>query len=477
MRTLEKDVAIVGAGTAGMSARQQVAKAGKSYVLIEAGELGTTCALDGCMPSKLLVAAADAAHGMRQAPVFGVRPGLWQVQGSAVMDRVRRMRDHYVRSVTSVLDDLADDELVRGHARFVAPDTLQVGEEVRVRAGAIVLATGARPVVPPPLRDLGERLLTHRDVFEIGALPTALAVVGAGPIGLELGQAFARLGARACILDQADRLPMFDDEAVEAAALGILREEVQLHLGAEVLEARGVGDAAQLTYRDQAGNERTETFDFILSAAGRNPNLDGLDLAQSGLELDERGVPVHDPLTLQCGDAPVFIAGDANARLPVLHEAADDGRTAGLNAAGHPTVSAHPRRTRMHVVFTDPQIAMVGQSLSELDPEEAELCQVDWSDQGRAQVMGRNQGLCRIYGSREKGRILGAEMIGPDAEHLAHLLAWSIQRGDTVQEVLAMPFYHPVLEEGLRTALVGLATKLKLTEPPPEKDLDCGPGT
>ena len=477
MRTLQKDVAIVGAGTAGMSARQQVAKAGKSYVLIEAGELGTTCAIDGCMPSKLFIAAAAATQSMRQAPIFGVQPGSWRVQGSAVMERVRRMRDRYVRSVTTVLEDLADDELLRGPARFVDRSTLQVGDDVRVEARAIVLATGARPVVPPPLRDLGHRLLTHRDVFDVDALPTAIAIVGAGPIGLELGQAFARLGARACVVDRADRLLLFDDDAVEQTARDILGEELQLRLGAEILEAQSLPDCAQLTYRDASGNERTETFDLVLAAAGRVPDLESLDLDRSGLELDDRGVPVHDEHTLQCGDSPIFIAGDANAHRPVLHEAADDGRTAGRNAAEWPRVGARPRRTRMHIVFTDPQIAMVGQRPSALDPDDTTLCQVDWSDQGRAQIMAENRGLCRIYGSRERGRLLGAEMIGPHAEHLAHLLAWSIQRGDTVEQVLAMPFYHPVLEEGLRTALVGLAAELKLKEPPPEKDLDGGPGT
>lgn len=477
MRTRKVDVAIVGAGTAGMSARQQVERAGGSYVLVDEGPFGTTCARDGCMPSKLLIAAAEAAHCMNRAPAFGVQPGSWRVNGPAVMERVRRMRDRYVRGVLEVVERLDPGRVLRGRARFVGPTTLEVEGEARVEARAIVLAPGASPVIPPPLRDLRARLRTHEDIFELDTIPPRIAVIGAGPIGLELGQAFGRLGSRACVIDVADRLLLFDDERVERRARQILSEEMVLRMGAKVLGAREREDGAEITYQDSAGNERTEVFDVVLSAAGREPNLARLDLEASGLELDDDGIPVHDPHTLQCGDAPVFLAGDANQRHPVLHEAADDGRAAGRNAASFPETTPRTDRTPMHLVFTDPQIAAVGARRSELDPETTAACQVDWSDQGRAQVMAEDRGLCRIYASKGEGTLLGAEMIGPRAEHLAHLLAWTIQRGSAVHEVLGMPFYHPVLEEGLRTALVGLASQLDLHEPPRENDLDCGPGT
>jgi len=159
----------------------------------------------------------------------------------------------------------------------------------------------------------------------------------------------------------------------------------------------------------------------------------------------------------------VFIAGEADNDRPLLHEAADEGRIAGRNAGRFPDVRAETRRTPLNIVFTEPQMAMAGASHAELTSSGAVFAwgEASFADQGRARVMGRNEGVIRVYGDRADGRIRGAELFGPDAEHLAHLLAWSIQRGDTVSDALACPFYHPVLEEGLRTALQGLARALR----------------
>jgi dihydrolipoamide dehydrogenase len=169
---------------------------------------------------------------------------------------------------------------------------------------------------------------------------------------------------------------------------------------------------------------------------------------------------------MQCGASRIFIAGDANNDLPLLHEAADEGRIAGENAARYPAVKAGSRRTPLGIVFTDPQLAVVGKRYAELPAGRWVAGEVSFEDQGRSRVMLRNRGLARIYAEAGTGRVLGAEMMGPDAEHLAHLLAWGIQSGMTVRRMLEMPFYHPVVEEGLRTALRDALTKL---EAPQEK--------
>jgi dihydrolipoamide dehydrogenase len=187
--------------------------------------------------------------------------------------------------------------------------------------------------------------------------------------------------------------------------------------------------------------------------------VDNLGLENAGVELDARGVPVFDPRTLRAGASAIFIAGDANNDLPVLHEAADEGRIAGENAARFPNVAPGHRRAPLGIVFTDPQIAIVGRGFASLGS--FETGEVSFEDQGRARVMLQNKGHLRVYADRATGRFLGAEMIGPDAEHIAHLLAWALQAGMTVAQMLEMPFYHPVVEEGLRTALRDLDAKLK----------------
>jgi dihydrolipoamide dehydrogenase len=172
-----------------------------------------------------------------------------------------------------------------------------------------------------------------------------------------------------------------------------------------------------------------------------------------GTPAEPRGVPVFDRHTMQCGHQPVFIAGDADDDLPLLHEAADEGRIAGHNAARFPHVEPGLRRTPLGIVFSDPQLAIAGCRYADLEPGRFVTGAVSFEDQGRSRVMLRNKGLLHVYADLVTGRLVGAEMIGPDAEHLAHLVAWAIQAKFTLTQALEMPFYHPVVEEGLRTAL------------------------
>ena len=197
-----------------------------------------------------------------------------------------------------------------------------------------------------------------------------------------------------------------------------------------------------------------------MPATGRTPNVDQLGLENTTLARDARGVPLFDPLTLQCGDSPVFIAGDANHVLPLLHEAADEGKAAGENAARYPQLQPMARRAPIAVVFSDPQIAMVGLRHADLPAGQYVVGKVSFEDQGRSRVMLRNRGLMHVYAEQGSGRLLGAEWVGPRAEHIAHLLAWACQQQLTIGQMLDMPFYHPVVEEGLRTALRDAASQL-----------------
>jgi dihydrolipoamide dehydrogenase len=171
-------------------------------------------------------------------------------------------------------------------------------------------------------------------------------------------------------------------------------------------------------------------------------------------------MPAFDRLTMQIGKEPVFIAGDEKKDVPLLNEAADEGHIAGENAARYPDVKPGFRRTLLAVVFTDPQIAMVGQGPDKLVADSFVTGSVDFRGQGRSRVILKNKGVLHLYADRGSRRLLGAQMVGPSAEHLAHLLAWSVQQAMTIDQMLQMPFYHPVIEEGLRTALRDTAAKL-----------------
>jgi dihydrolipoamide dehydrogenase len=471
---LDVDVAVIGAGTAGLAAYRAAATVSPSarVLMIEGGIHGTTCARVGCMPSKLLIAAGDAAHHATHAEPFGIRATV-EVDGRAVMDRVRRERDRFVGFVIDSVESIPADHKLHGRARFTAPGVLQVEGSAgaagpllaRVNARSIVIATGSSPFVPPMFEGVRDRLVVNDDVFAWETLPASVAVFGAGVIGLELGQALRRLGVRVSVFGRSNTIGPLTDPVVKASALAAFREELPVFPDAKVHGIRRVDDGVEVTYDDLDGITKVETFAYALVAAGRRANLVGIGLEHAGVKLDARGTPIFDRTTLQCEGTSVFIAGDANDDVPLLHEAADEGRIAGENAARYPAVNAGLRRSLLAITFTEPQIAIAGAtfaSLSHSGPPDREVVvgEIAFEGQGRSRVMLQNRGIGHVYADRATGAFLGAELVGPRVEHIGHLLAWAHQQGLTIDAMLAMPFYHPVVEEGLRTALRDAASKI-----------------
>ncbi len=446
------DVIIIGAGTAGLSAMNQVRKHTSRFVIINDEPWGTVCARVGCMPSKVLIEAANAFHRRTSFAEFGIT-GAAQlaVDLPAVFRRVRRLRDEFVGGVLKLTADLGE-RAISGRARLLAPDRVAVnGRELRARR--IILATGSSPVVPAPWRALGGRVLTSDTLFEQEDLPARIAVVGLGAIGVEIAQALCRLGLDVVGFDGLQTIAGVSDPAVNAVATDLLAREFPLHLGSNV-ELSEIGDGLRVRADD------TEvSVDKVIAAIGRRPNVDELGLESLGIELDERGLPPVNPVTQQIGELPVYLVGDANGHIPLQHEASDEGYIAGLNASS-PDPTCIERRTPLAIVFADPNIAAVGKRFDELVGTDFIAGEVDFSRQGRARAAQRNRGLLRIYAQRDNGRLLGAEMCAPAGEHLAHLLALAVQRDQTVDELLRLPFYHPVLEEAVRTALRGLAKQV-----------------
>ena len=466
---MKVDVAIIGSGTAGLAAYRAAKTAGASVALIEGGEYGTTCARVGCMPSKLLIAAAEAAHAAELAPGFGVHlGGKVRVEGREVMARVRSERDRFVGFVLREVERIPEADRVRGYARFEDDHTLLVDDRTRITARSIVIATGSHASYPAPFKKLGDRLILNDDVFDWTDLPASVAVMGPGVIGLELGQALHRLGVRVAVLGRGGRVGPITDPEIRAYAIETFSREFVLEPDAHFAGMERDGERVAIRRKNAQGIEFTEHFDYVLAATGRSPNVEGIGLENTTIDRDGSGVPVFDPATTQtaraAGPQSIFVAGDASNFIPLLHEAADEGRIAGENAAraaaGQP-VSRGLRRAPLGVVFTDPQIAIVGGGRQALEQGRFAVGQVSFEDQGRSRILFKNKGLLNVYGDIATGRLLGAEMIGPAAEHIGHLLAWSLQSQMTIAAMLEMPFYHPVIEEGLRTALRDLDAKLR----------------
>jgi dihydrolipoamide dehydrogenase len=446
------DVIIVGAGTAGLGALREVRKRTQSFVIINDGPWGTMCARTGCMPSKALIEAANDFHRRLVLSELGISGGeALRVEAGAVLERVRKVRDSFVTETRELTDDLGE-RAISGRARLRGPHEVEVNGRL-LQARSIVLATGSRPAVPDGWKTFADRLLTTDSLFEESALPARLAVVGLGPVGLEMAQALARLGVQVTGFHAQRTVAGLSDGPVNEAAIDGLGRELELHLGHEA-QVTAENDGLRVT----AGPARV-VVDRVLVAVGRTPNLEGLGLESLGVPLDERGLPPVDRATLQLAGLPVFLTGDVNAEVPLQHEAADDGHIAGLNAMA-PSVRRFARRTRLSIVFCDPNLAAIGRRLGELDRGRVVVGEARFTNQGRARMMLRNAGVLRLYAHREDGELVGAELFAPEGEHLAHWLALAIHRRSTVRDLLRAPFYHPTVEEGLRTALREIARQL-----------------
>ncbi|MBA6412259.1 dihydrolipoyl dehydrogenase [Parahaliea sp. F7430] len=450
--TRQVQVVVIGAGTAGLTALKEAQRYTDDVLLINAGPYGTTCARVGCMPSKALLEVAHA-HGRREwLAASGIRGGeALEVDLAAVMAHVRSWRDRFIAGPIKLSKSLGKNS-IHGQPRFLDANTLEVNGE-RIQAQSVIIATGTRPNLPEAWRALGDRVVTSDEVFELEAPGRRIGVVGLGPIGLELGQAFAQLGCEVHAFTRGPNVAGLRDADLNASMLEVIKQQMTVITNADVT----LHDSDGGVLMKGAGHE--VEVDWVLASLGRRANVEGLGLENLGVELDRRGVPLFDPITLRVADLPVFIAGDISALRPLMHEAADEGRIAAYHAL-HPEAECLARRTPQAIVFTEPGAGYAGLRRDELPESGVVSGSVDFSRQGRALMAGRNAGLLKLYANAEDGRLLGAELVAPDAEHLLHLLAWSIQQNMSVDQLLQMPFYHPTIEEGLRSALQALRREI-----------------
>lgn len=457
------DVVILGAGSGGLSARREVAKLTDNYLVVDAGKLGTTCARVGCMPSKVLIQVANDYHRRMKFDEEGILGAdTVSVDHKKVMEHVRKLRDRFVRGVTGGMESWQGEKLLRKYAKFTGPNELECDGE-KISADKIIIAVGSRPNVPPPLKGFEESIITTDEIFELKTLPESMAVVGLGVIGLELGQALNRLGVKVTLIGRRKVFAGLTDPDLNEYVSSKFMEEMDVSLGgiSEVCEKQG-------KLAIQTG-DREILVDKVLVASGRDSNIDQLNIDVLKCACNDVGVPMFDEETFQLKEHPhIFLAGDVTAQKQILHEASDEGRIAGYNAVHSP--KDFKTRTPLAITFCDPNIASVGKTYAELfDHKRDFVCgEVSFEGQGRSIVKLKEIGMLRIYGDKKSGVILGAEMFGPSAEHIAHLLAWVIEQNLTVNKVLSFPFYHPVIEEGLRTALRDLRDRSEAATTPLE---------
>ncbi len=454
-------VAIVGAGTAGLSARAQVAQVTDDYVVIDGGYMGTTCARVGCMPSKVLIQAAndfDRRKVFTSEGIYGAE--YLQVDHHQVMQFVRKLRDRFVRGVITDMQGWQQEKLINEYVHFVDSHTLQTESGLKIRAEKIIVATGSKPIIPKSWQVFNRHIIDTNQFFELEDLPERMVVIGLGIIGIELGQALAKLGIDVTLVGLGKSIGGLSDPVIQEYVASKYVEQLNISFNGANLLGIDHNDKLQVEIEG-----KIKLFDKALLAMGRTPNLSQLKLEVLGLSLD-KGIPRYSETTYQLQQQPhIYLVGDGNAQRPLLHEAADQGRIAGFNAVRADS-QCFTKRVALAITFSDPNIATVGMRYQEIISSDIDFVigKVSFEGQGRSIVKSKEQGLLHLYARKSDGKLLGVELQAPEGEHLAHLLAWAIANQMTVDEVLTMPFYHPVIEEGVRTALRDASKQLATKE-------------
>ncbi len=438
------DLAIVGGGTGGLVSAQIAAALGARVALVERARTGGDCLWTGCVPSKTLLASAQAAHTMRTAGRLGLTPVEPTIDFDAIMRRIREVIARIEPADSAERLRKAGVEVIAADAHFTGPHTLRCGDrEVSFRAA--IIATGSEPTLPP-IDGLEEAdPLTTDTIWQLEVQPRRLLILGGGPIGCELAQAFARLGSEVTIVETASRLLLKEEpEAGDLIAEQLRHEGVTILLDARPRSIAREGGGLRL----ELGTDGSPVgFDRVLVATGRRPRTDGFALSSAGVKVDERGA-VRVDSRLQTTASSVFAVGDVTGLYQFTHVAAHHARVATPNAL------FHTRGTVSDVVpwvtFTDPEVARVG--LSEAQARERwgasiQIAVSDYAELDRAITTGQAHGFAKLIGDG-RGRLVGATVCAPAAgEAIAELAAWITKHG-RIREISRTIHAYPTLAEG-----------------------------
>ncbi|MFA5704082.1 MAG: dihydrolipoyl dehydrogenase [Advenella sp.] len=453
-KTIHTDVAIIGAGTAGLYALREVRRANKQFVLIDKGPLGTTCARVGCMPSKLALHAGAVQR--LQENMQNPATALDTDKLNDTWAGLQKQRDFFAARACNMAISTAQDNLLTGTARFLNTTTLEVSnndQTTLVYAKKVIIANGSRPAIPAWLDPVLEYTVSTDELFELKELPASIGILGLGAIGMEMGLALSRLGIKVVGADLSPAIAGIADPQINEQAIDRFSQEMELWLGQPTSVSQA--DKGVLL---QSG-ARQARVDLLLAALGRRPNLDSLNLQEAGFPLNDKGIPSVNPHTMQVTGLPVFLAGDCTGSKTLMHEASAEGSIAGFNAVQDDPV-CFKRMVSLGIAFSDPDIFSVGASQAELASRHIITGKAEGGANGRARILHEESSLLHIYADPETGTLLGAAGMAPHAEHLAHLLAWAIQRKETAVSLLQMPFYHPVLEEMIQSALQDIVRQM-----------------
>jgi len=436
------DVIVIGSGQGGVPFAVKMSYRGKRTALIERSDLGGSCVNFGCTPSKAFLGSAQAIGRARHAAGLGAECRV-KAHFGGVMARVRDIRDRWRQSVREYVEDSAV-ELVRAEARFVGERTVEAGGE-QYRAPLVLIDTGRRSRIPPIEGLQDGPYLSAENFFELTEMPDRTAVLGAGYVGLELGQGLARLGSRVTIIDRADHALVLEEPQVgEAVAQSLKRDGIDLRLKTTIERVRRDRGKVQMTLSTGG----TLEADAILVAAGRAPNTEALDLARTGVETDEDGcVRVNQHLETACEG--VYAIGDVAGQPPFTHVSWEDHRRV-LNVLDGESRRRDDRAVG-YAVFTDPQVGRAGLTLDQARRRGLAVREVSMpvAETARGIEWGQTIGFYRVVVEEPSGRIIGATLVGDEAGELVSIFLVMMEGGDDWRVMERTMNIHPTYAEGI----------------------------
>jgi len=453
--SFDTDLLIIGGGSAGFAAAIEARQLGARVTMVEQGILGGTCVNIGCVPSKFFLRAAEVAHLAATAPYQGIRTHLDGIDLPALRSQQRSLIAALRQEKYEELVDFYGWELLRGTARFLDPETVAVGER-RIRPRTVLLATGARPAIPPIPGLADVPYLTSTTALELEQVPGSLIILGAGYVALELGQAFLRLGTAVTLLQRRPRLlPDLDERLATSLQERLAAEGMRFALGTTVQRVeRTAGGVRVVALR--AGREEIVEAEALLVATGRTPNTESLDLAVAGIATDERGAPLVDS-TLRTTNPRVYAAGDVTRLPQFVYVAAAAGRLAARNALLGEERTLNLRAVPA-VVFTDPQVATVGFSVAEAAAEGFSVVTgfAPAAAIARERVNLQDAGGVLVVADAETDRLLGVQAVASAAGELIDAATLAVASRLTLTDLREHLAPYLTSAEGLRLAALAV---------------------
>ena len=448
---LHYDAIVIGSGQAGNPLSQKLADHGWAVALIEKENLGGTCINTGCTPTKTMVASAQVAHYARNAGRWGVHVGEVSVDMPKVVARKDRVVGQARSGQMRKVEERKTLHLYRGHARFIGPHQVRVGEEV-LQSERIFIDTGTRPDVPPLNGLRGIDFLDNASIMRLTEVPEHLLILGGGYIGMEFGQMFRRFGSEVTIVQDAPRLMMIEDDDVSDEVAAILRDDgiTILTSSTAVRVELADGGRLRLTVRTPDG-ERQFTGSHLLSAIGRVPNTEALTLEAAGIRLNEHGFIEVDEY-LQTSVPGVYAMGDVKGGPAFTHLSYDDYRILRANLIGHQKASTRGRIVP-YTMFIDPQLGRAG--LTERDAREQgraiRVAKLPMSAVIRAIETGETRGFMKAVVDADSAQILGCAVLGSEGGEIMTMIQVAMLDKLTYSAMADAIFTHPLLAEGLNT--------------------------